>query len=97
MKEDQSNWDEWAPYAVYAYSTSTHTSTGYTPFELVYGFKSSMPSILQANPSAQYNYDDFVTELKGRLQTAHQIARERLVGAKEKVRNITIKTRKFLL
>jgi hypothetical protein len=84
IKEDQSNWDEWVPYAAYAYNTSTHTSTGYTPFELVYGFKSTMPSALQANPSVQYSYDDFVAELKGRLQTAHRIARERLTDAKEK-------------
>jgi hypothetical protein len=84
IKEDQSNWDEWVPYAAYVYNTSTHTSTGYTPFELVYGFKATMPSALQANPSVQYSYDDFVTELKGRLQTAHQIARERLIDAKGK-------------
>jgi hypothetical protein len=32
----------------------------------------------------QYSYDDFVNELKGRLQTAHQIAKEKLIGAKEK-------------
>jgi hypothetical protein len=42
-----------------------------------------MPSALQTNPSVQYSYYDFVTELKGRLQTAHQMARERLIGAKE--------------
>lgn len=82
IKEDQSNWDEWVPYAVYVYNTSTHTATGYTPFELVYGFKASMPSILQAQPMTQYNYDDFVAELRGRLQTAHQVARERLIQAK---------------
>jgi hypothetical protein len=84
IKEDQSNWDEWVPYAVYVYNTSTHTSTGYTPFELVYGFKSAMPSALQANRSVQYGYDDFATELRGRLQTGHRIARKRLTAAKEK-------------
>jgi transposase InsO family protein len=72
IDEDQRNWDVWVPYAVYVYNTST----GYTPFELVYGFKSNMPSALQENPSVQYNYDDFLAELKDRLQTAHSIARE---------------------
>jgi transposase InsO family protein len=67
IKEDQSNWDEWVPYAVHVYNISTHTSTGYTPFEFIYGFKATMTSALKENPSVQYNYDDFVTELKGRL------------------------------
>jgi hypothetical protein len=82
--EDQSNWDVWVPYAVYVYNTSIHTSTGYTPFELVHGFKSSMPSALQENPGVQYYYDDFLAELKDRLQTAHSIAKEKLIGHKEK-------------
>jgi hypothetical protein len=59
INEDQDNWDEWVPYAVYVYNTSMHTSTGYTPFELVYGFRSSMPSALQETPNIQYNFDDF--------------------------------------
>jgi hypothetical protein len=78
--EDQSNWDVWVPYAVYVYNTST----GYTPFELVYGFKSSLPSALQENPTVQYNYDDFLAELKDRPRTAHSVARERIIGHKEK-------------
>jgi transposase InsO family protein len=84
ITEDQSKWDEWVQYAVYVYNTSTHTSTGYISFELVYRFKSTIPSALQTNPSVQYSYDDFVTELNSRLQMTHQIARERLIGAKEK-------------
>ena len=28
---------EWVPYAAYAYNTSEHSATGYTPFELVFG------------------------------------------------------------
>jgi hypothetical protein len=84
INTDQDNWDEWIPYAVYVYNTSTHTSTGYTPFELVYGFRSSMPSALQENPEVQYNYEDLLTELKLRLQTSHEVARERLISHKEK-------------
>jgi hypothetical protein len=84
IAEDQSNWDAWIPYAIHMYNTSNHSATGYTPFELIFGFKASMPSALQASPSTQYSYDDFVSELKSRLQSAHQVARERLVTAKEK-------------
>jgi hypothetical protein len=50
----------------------------------VYGFKSEVPSALRDSPSIQYNYDDYLTELKGRLQTAHEVARQKLILCKEK-------------
>jgi hypothetical protein len=84
VNADQTNWDEWIPYAMYVYNTTVHSATGYTPFELVYGFQSTLPSALQETPSLQYCYDDFVLELKGRLQTAHAVAREKLLAAKQK-------------
>ena len=80
--EDQSNWDEWIPYAVYVYNTTVHTTTAYTPFELVYGFKSEVPSALRETPGTQYNYDDYLMELIGRMQSAHEIARQRLIAKK---------------
>jgi hypothetical protein len=84
VNEDQSNWDEWIPYAMYVYNTTSHTATGYTPFELVYGFRSILPSTLHETPSTQYSYDDYVLELKNRLQTAHSVARQKLILAKTK-------------
>ena len=53
VREDQTNWDEWIPYAVYVYNTTVHTTTAYTPFELVYGFRSEVPSALRETPSVQ--------------------------------------------
>jgi transposase InsO family protein len=55
VQEDQTNWDEWIPYAVYVYNTTVHTATAYTSFELVYGFKSEVPSALRETPSVQYS------------------------------------------
>jgi hypothetical protein len=57
VRDDQTDWDEWIPFAVYVYNTSTHTATAFTPFELVYGFKSEVPSALRKAPMVQYNYD----------------------------------------
>jgi hypothetical protein len=51
VKEDQTNWDEWVHFAAYAYNTSEHSATGYTPFELVFGHPSSLPSALRSEPS----------------------------------------------
>jgi hypothetical protein len=84
VNEDQTNWDEWISYAMYVYNTTVHSATGYTPFELVYGFQSTLPSTLQEARNPQYSYDDYVLELKGRLQTAHEVARQKLITAKER-------------
>jgi transposase InsO family protein len=84
VREDQTNWDEWVPCAVYVYNTTVHTTTAYTPFELVYGFKSEVPSALRETPNIQYNYGDYLTELRGRLQSAHEVARQKLILSKER-------------
>ena len=33
----------------------------------------------------QYNCEKYLTELKGRLQSAHEIARQKLVSSKEEI------------
>jgi hypothetical protein len=64
-RQDQSDWDQWIPYAVYVYNTTVHTATECTSFELVYGFKSEVPSALTKSPSIQYNYDDYLADING--------------------------------
>ena len=82
VTEDQKDWDDWIPYAIYVYNITTHRTTGYTPFELLFGYKARVPSSLQERPMPRYNYDDYVGELKGRMQTAHAVARDRLLEGK---------------
>jgi transposase InsO family protein len=82
ISEDQRTWDEWVAFATHAYNTTTHKATGYSPFELLFGHTARIPSALQAQPIPRYNYDDYVSELRGRLQSAHAIARENLLKSK---------------
>jgi len=86
VRENQTSWDDWIPYAVYVYNTTVRTTTAYSPFEFVYGFKSEVPSALRETPSVQYNYDNYLTELMGRMQSAHEIARQKLILSKEKIK-----------
>ena len=37
VSEHKDDWDSWVSLAVYAYNTSCHESTGFTPYELVLG------------------------------------------------------------
>jgi hypothetical protein len=68
ISEDQSNWDKWLPYATFVFNTTPHTTTGYTPHELLFGRKPNIPGILQKGPpETQYTYDNHVKELQSRL------------------------------
>ena len=41
--ENKKSWDNKIKYALWANRTTTKTSTGRTPFELVYGFEARLP------------------------------------------------------
>jgi hypothetical protein len=84
MREGQTNWGQWIPYAVYVYNTTIHRTTAYTPFELVYGFRSEVLLSLRETPNVQYNYENYLTESRGRLHSAHEVARQKLISSKEK-------------
>ena len=43
MIETSRDWSEKFPFALWAYRTSFHTSTGATPYSLVYGMKAVLP------------------------------------------------------
>ncbi|KAK5819079.1 hypothetical protein PVK06_024037 [Gossypium arboreum] len=43
MTETYKDWHEKLPFALYAYRTSVRTSTGATPFSLVYGMEAVLP------------------------------------------------------
>ena len=66
----------------YVYNTTLHMTTAYTPFGLVYDFRSEVPLGLRETPNVQYTYDSYLTELTGRLQSAHEVARQKLIPSK---------------
>ena len=43
VNEHQNDWDEYLQYLAFAYNTSTHATTNYTPYEVVYGRKPKIP------------------------------------------------------
>jgi hypothetical protein len=69
---------------MFAYNFSKHTSTGYQPFELVFGRQISIPSTLSKPTEPQYNYEDYQFELKRKIQETQEIAKNRLIDNKEK-------------
>ena len=71
---------------MFAFNTTPHTTTGYTPFELIYGNRATLPSALSKTPGTTYSYDDYAQELKEKIRAANQIARENLKEEKTKTK-----------
>ena len=86
INEDQTDWDEWIPYAMFTYNTTPHTTTGFTPFELVYGHQANLPTALTKPPKLTYSYEDYAQELRERIRETSQIAREHAKEEKTKAK-----------
>ncbi|KAJ4430359.1 hypothetical protein ANN_22575 [Periplaneta americana] len=82
--KQQTQWDDWVPLAVFAYNTTPHTVTKFTPFELLFGSIANLPGELQkGKPGPLYNYEDLVQGLRFKLKASYEIARNNIVKAKE--------------
>ena len=43
VKDNQRDWDQWLQKVLFAYRTSLHETTGFTPFHLVFGRTPNLP------------------------------------------------------
>ena len=66
------------------YNTTVEFTSGFTSFELLFGLLSTLSSVLKKSPETQYNYDDYVSELRRRLQTVRRHAHKNLIASKSK-------------
>lgn len=95
--EDQNNFqDSWLPFAIFSYNTTPHSSTGYMSYELVFAFKPNLRSSLKMELDIVYNYDDYLVDLKYRIQKSFDIARQSLLNNKEKTKIYFDKKAKFV-
>lgn len=75
-------WAELLPYATFSYNITTNSTTGFSPFELVYGKKVTLPDSLTKRQPI-YNYDNFADLVKREFADAWQLARDKIAKAKE--------------
>lgn len=82
------NWHESLPYILFAYRELPHSSTGHSPFELLYGRNPRGPlDILKEEwaepPSQQKDVVTFLTDTYRKLEQAHLSAKSNESAAKE--------------
>lgn len=76
-------WAELLPYCTFAYNITVNVTTGYTPFELVYGKTVTLPdTLLRRQPI--YNYDNYADNMKQEFIDAWNLARDMVNKKKEK-------------
>ncbi|KAL5471616.1 hypothetical protein EMCRGX_G029751 [Ephydatia muelleri] len=80
VEHNEHGWDLQLPLLMFAYRTSTHETTGATPFELIYGREAQLPDDLMFHIPATVDMStspgEYLSHLKTRLEAAPFIARE---------------------
>ena len=81
----QDEWDCWVNLTSLCYNTNVHESTGYTPYELLFGRLARLPSAEQPEPADLLSsYENYIRDLVTRLHELQKHTRERLVASKER-------------
>jgi len=76
-------WDKLLRYAAFSYNTSTHETTGYTPYELVFGRLARLPSSEIINDIEELKTSDtYLTQLITDTYNIQKLAREHIINSK---------------
>ena len=80
VNSTRDDWDEKVPYAVFAYNSTVHATTGCTPNLLIFGEEALMPpDIVYRVPSSTLNPPCpvfFLENIRENLREGYEIARE---------------------
>lgn len=85
VNRHQTNWDELLPCVTMAYNSQEHESTGYSPYELLFGRKMVAP--LESDLTITENmdiFDDHIETLRETLREAHEAAGQRKTEARKR-------------
>ena len=95
LNKETNDWDEQLPFAVFAYRQAMHSSTGHSPFYLLYGRDPMLPDDLMYQPKElPVCPEGYVEQTQQRLIVAWQTARQMAAArASEDKRRIDKKAR----
>lgn len=86
--EKKRKWPQYLPQILFAYNTTEHASTSYSPYELMFGQKARLPVdfllAMPDNSQVQNSPHEWVLEHERRLRTSYDHTRAHLQGAAER-------------
>ena len=89
LENTEAEWDRLLPLVLFAYRDTPHSSTGYTPFQMIFGRNVRGPTaVLQATWSGEQPTSAtaarYLFDVKQRMEVAKELAGEKERQAKEK-------------
>ena len=84
VNENKTDWDNFIDLFSFSYNTTTHSSTNYTPYELIFGIKATLPSSILKPPEFHYSYDDYLINLTYKLRKTRELAKNLLIESKQR-------------
>ncbi|XP_045456466.1 uncharacterized protein LOC123666419 [Melitaea cinxia] len=83
VNENQTNWHKYVYTAMLTYNSSVHTTTKFTPYELLFGHKPFIPdSIFDSRPDV--TYPEYTKMLHHRLKVSREKALQNINASKER-------------
>lgn len=83
---EQTDWDEYLPVLELAMNSAKQASTGYSPFQMVYGREAVLPIDVKLNTAVNRAANPAVAELHGKLTELWRRATKNLEQAQERQR-----------
>lgn len=90
VNETGSDWDQWLPYLLFAYREVPQASTGFSPFELLYGHEVRGPLALLRETwegdhrrEGPVNVISYVVQMREKLQRMSQLAEAHMSEAQQ--------------
>ncbi|XP_048484046.1 uncharacterized protein LOC125490066 [Plutella xylostella] len=82
VNEEQTNWPRYVYTAMLTYNTTVHSTTHFSPFELLFGCKPSLPNSIYEDCTGA-TYPDYVRMLQNRLKYSREKALDLMRKSKE--------------
>ena len=80
-RENQTDWDLFIPWVLFAYRTAVNASTLFTPFYLLHGYEATYPSDIELRVAAETfsSKEEYAAVMSDRVEAAHRTAVANLI------------------
>src|ERR1700722_18383740 len=80
-RENQTDWDLFIPWVLFAYRTAVNASTLFTPFYLLHGYEATYPSDIGLREAAETfsSKEEYAAVISDRVEAAHRTAVANLI------------------